>query len=173
MRISRDMIDRSALLLDTLIKHTEQYHCVWAVDEQNCTTVTLEEETFYVTLRERITKTLPPSLLDSKRRGSWELMLPLDWRDQIVYASSDEAQQREFMEEDRIRREALMEEEHQRSLQKRLLENMERWERAERLRLFINAVAVGARAVNEEERRQADAWAEWARAQVDSIDPVL
>ncbi|MNH20252.1 hypothetical protein D3C79_800130 [compost metagenome] len=77
------------------------------------------------------------------------------------------------MEEDRTRREALMEEEHQRSLQKRLLENMERWERAERLRRFINAVVVGASAFTEEERRQADAWAEWARAQVTSIDPAL
>lgn len=77
------------------------------------------------------------------------------------------------MEEDRIRREALMEEEHQRSLQNRLLEKMERWERAERLHRFINAVAVGGRAYTEEERRQTDAWAEWARAQVDSIDPVM
>ncbi|MDI9778458.1 hypothetical protein QM325_11860 [Pseudomonas putida] len=151
-------------------------------------------------------------------------MLPLGWRDQIVYAStgeltlsirehpdygcqrtwsdsktcqlegklhlfveghikliswiravrlSDEAQQREFLEEDRVRREVHMVEERQRALQKRLLENMERWERAERLRRFINAVAVGAGAFTEEERRQADAWAEWARAQVDSIDPVL
>lgn len=222
-RISREMVDRSALLLDTPIKHTEQCHCAWTVDEYR-TAVTLEEETFYVTLRERITKTLPSSLLDSKRRGSWELMLPLGWRDQIVYAStgeltlsirehpdygcqrtwsdsktcqlegklhlfveghikliswiravrlSDEAQQREFLEEDSVRREVHMVEERQRALQKRLLENMERWERAERLRRFINAVAVGAGAFTEEERRQADAWAEWARAQVDSIDPVL
>jgi len=55
-RIPRDMIDRAALLLDTLIKDTEKKGRSWAVDDHNRTTVTFDGEIVYVTLRERVTK---------------------------------------------------------------------------------------------------------------------
>ncbi|WP_038409815.1 hypothetical protein [Pseudomonas sp. PNPG3] len=61
---------------------------------------------------------------------------------------------------------------HQRYLQGRLMEDMQRWEKSERLRAFIDAVAAGAIGGSEEIAQQTAAWVEWARAQVDSIDPV-
>ncbi|WP_340146384.1 hypothetical protein [Pseudomonas poae] len=59
-RISRDMVDRAALLLDTLIKDSSKRGCIWEVDDHNRTTVTFDGEMVYVTLRERIAKAVKP-----------------------------------------------------------------------------------------------------------------
>jgi len=61
---------------------------------------------------------------------------------------------------------------HQRALQLRLVENMERGGKAMRLRGFIDAVAAGADGCNDEDRHKVDAWLEWARVQVNSLDPI-
>jgi len=89
-----------------------------------------------------------------------------------AYRASIEATRREYEESARIRREALMAAAHQRNLQRRLLEDMERWEKSKRLREFIDAVAADAIGGGEEKGSQTSAWVEWARAQVDLIDPV-
>ncbi|MNJ07497.1 hypothetical protein D3C77_15950 [compost metagenome] len=225
-RISRDRVDRAALLLDTLIKDTEKKGCSWAVDDNNRTAVTYDGETVYVTLRERVSKAVEPPLPPEpmpKRHRNREPVLWLGPREAYVYTStgeftlivqempdvgsqstwtdsktgqleeklhlfcsglskligrirayraSIEASRRQFEELSRIHRETLMAAAHQRNLQKRLVENMEKWEKAKRLGQFINAVAAGAINGSEEKARQTAAWMEWARAQVDSIDPV-
>lgn len=225
-RISRNAVDRAALLLDTLIKDSEKKGFKWAVDQNNRTTVVFEQETVYVTLRERVTKAAkppPPPEPKSKRRPTREPVLWLGTREEYVYSSTGEftliAQEkpdagsqtswtdsktgqledklhlfstgitkligrmrayraamverhRRWEEEDRIRRQAIMAAEHQRALQMRLIENMEQWEKAVRLRKFVDAVAAGAGDVSEEEGRQVEAWVEWARAQVASINPL-
>ncbi|UVM69405.1 hypothetical protein LOY34_13035 [Pseudomonas sp. B21-009] len=225
-RISRDLVDRSALLLDTLIKDTEKKGCRWAVDDHSRTTVTFDGETVYITLRERVGKAVkppPPPEPKPKHRLTREPVLWLGPREVYVYNSTGEltliAQEkpdvgsqttwtdrktsqledklhlfcigltkligrmrayrarmeewhRQRDEEDRIRRQAIMAAEHQRTLQLRLVENMEKWEKAVRLQSFIDAVAAGAKNCSEEEGRQIEAWLEWARAQVDAIDPL-
>lgn len=224
-RISRDMVDRAALLLDTLIKDAEKKGCSWAVDDHNRTTVTFDGETVYVTLRERVTKAVkpPPPEQKHKRHRTREPVLWLGPREIYLYSStgeftliaqempdlgsqsswtdsktgqlenklhlfcnglskligrmrayraSIEASRREYEESARIRREALMAAAHQRNLQRRLLEDMERWEKSKRLREFIDAVAADSICGGEEKGSQTSAWVEWARAQVDLIDPV-
>jgi len=224
-RISRDMVDRAALLLDTLIKDTEKKGCSWAVDDHNRTTVTFDGEIVYVTLRERVTKAVkppPPPEPKPRRRPTREPVLWLGPREFYVYSPTGEltliAQEkpdvgsqtswadsktglledklhmfctgltkvirrmradrarmeewhRQREEEERIRRQAIMAAEHQRALQL-LLENMERWEKAVRIRNFIDAIAAGADGCNDEDRHQVDAWLEWARVQVNSLDPI-
>ncbi|QHW08405.1 hypothetical protein [Pseudomonas putida] len=212
-RISRDMVDRAALLLDTLIKDTQRKGCSWTVDDHNRTTVMFDGETVYVTLRERVTKVVkppPPPEPKPKRRPTREPVLWLGPREVYVYSSTGEltliAQEkpdvgsqttwtdgktgqledrlhlfcagltkligrmrtyrahmeewhRQREEEERIRRQAIMAAEHQRGLQLRLVENMEKWEKATRLRSFIEAVAAGAGSA-EDDRDKVEAWLE-------------
>ncbi|MDU9027638.1 hypothetical protein [Pseudomonas mediterranea] len=222
-RISRDMVDRAALLLDTLIKDTEKRGCTWAVDDQNRTTVTFDGEIVYVTLRERVAKSakLPPPP-EPKRRRIREPVLWLGRREVYVYSSTGELTlitqekpdvgsqkswtdsktgqledklhlfcaglrkviermrayrasmeewRRKHEAEEIIRRQATMKAEYQRTLQLRLVENMETWEKVVRLQRFIDAVAAGADGTGED-RGKVEAWVEWARAQVASIDPL-
>lgn len=92
-RISRDMVDRAALLLDTLIKDTEKKGCSWAVDDHNRTTVTFDGEIVYVTLRERVTiavKPPPPPEPKPRRRPTREPVLWLGPREFYVYSPTGE-----------------------------------------------------------------------------------
>ncbi|MFA7894881.1 hypothetical protein [Pseudomonas putida] len=225
-RISRDMVNRAALLLDTLIKHSEVEGCSWAVDDNNRTTVNIDGETIYVTLRERVSKAVrPPSPPEPtpKRRLTREPVLWLGPREVYVYSSTGEltliAQEkpdvgsqaswsdsktgqledklhlfchgliklvgrmrsyrarmeewrRQYEEEERVRRQIILAAEKQRALQLRLVANMEKWEKAGRLRSFIDAVVADAEGGSEVERQKTQAWAEWARAQVASFDPI-
>lgn len=88
-----------------------------------------------------------------------------------AHRASMEEWRRQHEAEEIIRRQAIMKAEYQRALQLRLVENMEKWEKAVRLRRFIDAVAAGADGT-EEDRGKVEAWVEWARAQVASIDPL-
>jgi len=89
-----------------------------------------------------------------------------------AYRASMEEWRRQREVEEAIRRQAIMKAEHQRALQLRLVENMEKWEQAVRLRRFIDAVAAGIGEVSEEEGRHVKAWVEWAREHVDVLDPL-
>lgn len=225
-RISRDMVDRAALLLDTLIKDSSKRGCIWEVDDHNRTTVTFDGEMVYVTLRERVAKAVkppPPPEPQPKRRRMRERVMWLGRREIYVYSSTaeltliaqekpDVGSQRSWTDsktghledklhqfctglakviermrayrasmeewrrqresEETIRRQAIMKAEHQRALQLRLVENMEKWEQAVRLRRFIDAVAAGIGEVSEKEGSHVKAWVEWAREHVDVLDPL-
>ncbi|WP_276216563.1 hypothetical protein [Pseudomonas putida] len=217
-RISPALIDRAAILLDTLIKHTETNGCKWAVSKQQ-TTVTFDGETVYVTLRERLLKQeLPPPPPDPKPKRVWtpdfsrmglpryeflstgELTLILrespDYGPQKTFSDAkieriedkihlfttglealilriraarkeSEERRRRDEEEERVRKAHAIKSEQQRRLRKRLVQNLERWEKANRLRSFVDAVVRDSKA----DADQIDAWAEWARQQAALLDP--
>ncbi|QOD00823.1 hypothetical protein [Pseudomonas putida] len=217
-RISPALIDRAAILLDTLIKHTETNGCRWAVSKQQ-TTVNFDGETAYVTLREKLLKhELPPPLPDPKPKKVWtpdfsrmglpryeflstgELTLILrespDYGPQKTFsdaktgriedkihlfiaglealtlrvrAARKESEERRLRdaEEETARKAHAIKAEQQRRLRKRLVQNLDRWEKAYRLRSFIDAVIRYSQA----EANQVEAWAEWARQQASLLDP--
>ncbi len=217
-RISAALIERSAILLDTLLKYTEANGCKWAVAKQH-TTVTFDGETVYVTLRERLSKQeLPPPPPDPKPAKVWsldlsrmglpryeylstgELTLILrespDYGPQKTFADAktgkieekihlfinglealilrirtdrkeSEERRRRDDEEERARKAQAIKAEQQRRLRKRLVRNLERWEKANRLRSFVEQVVRASQAEDE----QVKVWAEWARQQADLLDP--
>ncbi|WJN50028.1 hypothetical protein [Pseudomonas asiatica] len=217
-RISAALIERSAIFLDTLLKHTEANGCKWAVAKQH-TTVTFDGETVYVTLRERLSKQeLPPPPPDPKPAKVWsldlsrmglpryeylstgELTLILrespDYGPQKTFADAktgkieekihlfitglealilrirtdrkeSEERRRRDDEEERARKAQAIKAEQQRRMRKRLVRNLERWEKANRLRSFVEQVVRASQAEDE----QVKAWAEWARQQADLLDP--
>ncbi|MBA6098519.1 hypothetical protein H4C80_15470 [Pseudomonas juntendi] len=217
-RISPALIDRAAILLDTLIKHTETNGCRWAVSKQQ-TTVTFDGETVYVTLRERLLKQeLPPPPPDPKPKKVWTLDLSrmgmpryeflstgeltlilrespdyglqktfsdaktgriedkihlfipgLEALTQRIKVSREEWEEkrRRDEEEELIRKADAVKSEQQRRLRKRLVRNLEHWEKAKRLRSFVDAVVRDCQA----EADQVEAWAEWARQQAALLDP--
>ncbi|MNH37656.1 hypothetical protein D3C79_985820 [compost metagenome] len=57
-------------------------------------------------------------------------------------------------------------------LQIRLVENLEKWERAGRIRSFVDAVVTDAGARPDADLKQVGAWARWARRHADSLDPL-
>jgi hypothetical protein len=217
-RISSALIDRAAILLDTLVKHTEANGCRWAVTKQQ-TTVIFDGETVCVMLRERLLKQeLPPPPPDPKPKKVWTLdlsrmglpryeflstgELTLILRESSEYGPqktfSDaktgriedkihlfipglkaltlrikisreewEEKRRRDEEEELIRKARAIKSEQQRHLRKRLVHNLERWEKANRLRSFVDAVVRDSQA----DVDQVNAWADWARQQAALLDP--
>lgn len=68
-----------------------------------------------------------------------------------AYRASMEELRRQCESEETVRRQAIINAEHQRALQLRLVENMQKWEQAVRLRRFIDPAATGIGEVSEEE----------------------
>lgn len=91
-RISPSQIDRSALLLDTLIKASETAGHRWAVTADKKTTIEVEKEKFTLELKERITKSpLPPAPPSTRKRGApWEPNFSLLDRAQYEWVSTGE-----------------------------------------------------------------------------------
>ncbi|WJR47555.1 hypothetical protein [Pseudomonas monteilii] len=78
-----------------------------------------------------------------------------------------EEKRRRDEEEELIRKAHAIKSEQQRRLRKRLVRNLEHWEKAKRLRSFVDAVVRDCQA----EADQVEAWAEWARQQAALLDP--
>lgn len=69
--ISAAQVDRSALLLDTLIKASESLNHRWIIAADNHTSLHIEGEVMTVQLRERLTKvTIPPPPPTPRKRGT-------------------------------------------------------------------------------------------------------
>ena len=69
--ISAAQVDRSALLLDTLIKASESLHHRWIIAVDNGTTLQIDGEIMTVQLRERLTKVaVPPPPPTPRKRGT-------------------------------------------------------------------------------------------------------
>lgn len=76
---------------------------------------------------------------------------------------------RQCESEETVRRQAIINAEHQRALQLRLVENMQKWEQAVRLRRFIDPAATGIGG-QRGGGRHVKALVEWAREHVDVLD---
>jgi|GEM_PF-671353 len=70
IRVSPDVLDRALLVMDTLLKESEQRGCTWAVTKEGTTTVTYEGEAMKIELRERLTRReIPPPPPPEPRPG--------------------------------------------------------------------------------------------------------
>ncbi|WP_137188392.1 hypothetical protein [Pseudomonas asiatica] len=85
--------------------------------------------------------------------------------------SSDEANRRRWAEEERIRREKIDQRRRLDKLRENLTKNLGGWERAQRLRAFIQAT-VEASPPDEASQMALAMWVSWAAQQVELLDPL-
>ncbi len=85
--------------------------------------------------------------------------------------SSDEANRRQWAEEERVRKERIDQQRRLEKLRQNLMKNSESWERAQRLRAFIQAT-VEASPPDEASQMALAMWVSWAEQQVDLLDPL-
>lgn len=85
--------------------------------------------------------------------------------------SSDEASRRRWAEEERVRKGRIDQERRLDKLRQNLMKNMGSWERAQRLRAFIQAT-VEASPPDETSQMALAMWVSWAAKQVDLLDPL-
>ena len=85
--------------------------------------------------------------------------------------SSDEASRRRWAEEERVRKGRIDQERRLDKLRQNLMKNMGSWERAQRLRAFIQAT-VEASPPDEASQMALAMWVSWAAKQVDLLDPL-
>ncbi|WP_367393986.1 hypothetical protein [Pseudomonas sp. X4] len=85
--------------------------------------------------------------------------------------SSDEANRRRWAEEERIRREKIDQQRRLDKLRENLTKNLRGWERAQRLRAFIQAT-VEASPPDEASQMALAMWVSWAAQQVELLDPL-
>lgn len=83
-----------------------------------------------------------------------------------------EIQAREYAAAEAIRLEHVRKAEIQNRLQLRLINYTEKWEQAERLRYFIDAVAKRVECGRVVDPTAAKAWLEWASQQAEQLDPI-
>lgn len=88
-----------------------------------------------------------------------------------VQRSSDEASRRRRVEEERVRKERISQQRRLDKLRQNLMKNLESWERAQRLRAFIQA-AVEASPPGEATQMALAMWVSWATQQVELLDPL-
>ncbi|MDP9524046.1 hypothetical protein [Pseudomonas putida] len=85
--------------------------------------------------------------------------------------SSDEASRRRRAEEERVRKEGIDQQRRLDKLRQNLMKNLESWERAQRLRAFIQAT-VKASPKDEATQMALTMWVSWATQQVELLDPL-
>lgn len=83
-----------------------------------------------------------------------------------------EAWQRQWEQEQALRKEAARQAEIQRRLRARLVRSLSQWEQSRRLRDFCDVAAVEIAWLEPEKRTAAEAWLEWARQQADVLNPL-
>lgn len=221
--ISRNEMDRCALLYDSLIKASESLGYTWGIGS-NGSFVRVDGEELLITIQERIRRfDIPPpppkpfkpgqqwrpdvTAMRAARFG-WEptgvfslivdarsdFLIQKTWTDsktgrlesklgQILTGfarialsvkaqrSSEEASRRRWAEEERVRREGIDQQRRLDKLRQIVMENLEGWERAQRLRSFIEA-AIEASPEDEATQMALAMWVSWARQQVELLDPL-
>lgn len=85
--------------------------------------------------------------------------------------SSDEASRRRRAEEERVRTERIGQQRRLDKLRQNLMRNLESWERAQRLRAFIQAIVEGS-PPDEATQMELAMWVSWATQQVELLDPL-
>jgi hypothetical protein len=85
--------------------------------------------------------------------------------------SSDEASRRRRAEEERVRTERIGQQRRLGKLRQNLMKNLENWERAQRLRAFIQATVQGS-PPDEATQMALAMWVSWATQQVELLDPL-
>ncbi|MDP9523618.1 hypothetical protein [Pseudomonas putida] len=85
--------------------------------------------------------------------------------------SSDEASRRRRAEEERVRTERIDQQRRLDTLRQNLMKNIESWERAQRLRAFIQAT-VEASPRDEATQMAIGMWVSWATQQIELLDPL-
>ncbi|WP_267273187.1 hypothetical protein [Pseudomonas putida] len=221
--ISRNEVDRCALLYDSLIKAGESSGYTWGIGS-NGSFVRVDGEELLITIQERIHRfdIPPPAPKPIKPGQRWEpdfaamraarfgweptgvFSLVIDarsegliqktWTDskkgklesklgQILTGfvrialsvkaqrSSDEASRRRRAEEERVRQEEIDQQRRLDKLRQNLMKNLESWERAQRLRAFIQAT-VKASPKDEATQMALTMWVSWATQQVELLDPL-
>ncbi|HHJ1297398.1 MULTISPECIES: hypothetical protein [Pseudomonas] len=221
--ISRNEMNRCALLYDTLIKAGESLGYTWGVGSKG-SFVRVDGEELLITIQERIKRfDIPPpppkpfkpgqrwrpdfTAMRAARFG-WEptgvfslivdarseVLIQKTWTDsktgklesklgQIlrgfvrIAASvkaqrlSDEASRRRWAEEERVRQEGIDQQRRLDKLRQNLVRNLESWERAQRLRAFIQDT-VEASPKDEATQMALALWVSWATQQVELLDPI-
>lgn len=221
--ISRNEVDRCALLYDSLIKACESSGYIWGIGS-NGSFVQVDGEELLITIQERIKRfDIPPpppkpfkpgqrwrpdvTAMRAARFG-WEptgvfslivdarseVLIQKTWTDsktgklesklgQIltgflriaasvkVQRSSDEASRRRWAEEQRVRKEGIDQQRRLDTLRQNLMKNIESWERAQRLRAFIQATVQGS-PPDEATQMALAMWVSWATQQVEMLDPL-
>jgi len=221
--ISRNEVDRCALLYDSLIKASESLGYTWGIGS-NGSFVRVDGEELLITIQERIKRfdIPPPPPKPTKPGQRWEpnftamraarfgweptgvfslivdarseVLIQKTWTDsktgklelklgQIltgfvrIAASvkaqqlSDEASRRRWAEEERVRKEVIDQQRRLDKLRQNLMKNLESWERAQRLRAFIQATVEGS-PPDEATQMALAMWVSWARQQVELLDPL-
>lgn len=221
--ISRNEVDRCALLYDSLIKASESSGYTWGIGS-NGSFVQVDGEELLITIQERIRRfDIPPPppkpfkpgqqwrpdvTAMSAARFGWEptgvfslivdarseVLIQKTWTDsrtgkleaklgQILTGfvriassvkaqrSSDEASRRRRAEEERVRTERIGQQRRLDKLRQNLMRNLESWERAQRLRAFIQAT-VEASPRDEATQMALAMWVSWASRQVELLDPL-
>ncbi|MEN5107236.1 hypothetical protein ABE521_00015 [Pseudomonas sp. TWI672] len=221
--ISRNEVDRCALLYDSLIKASESLGYTWGVGSKG-SFVRVDGEELLITIQERIKRfdIPPPSPKPFKPGQQWrpdvtamraarfgweptgvfslivdarsEVLIQKTWTDsktgklesklgQILTGfarialsvkaqrSSEEASRRRWAEEERVRKERIDQQRRLDKLRQNLMKNLESWERAQRLRSFIEAT-IEASPEDEATQMALAMWVSWARQQVELLDPL-
>ncbi|WP_409283046.1 hypothetical protein [Pseudomonas putida] len=221
--ISRNEVDRCALLYDSLIKACESSGYTWGIGS-NGSFVQVDGEELLTTIQERIKRfdIPPPPPKPFKPGQQWrpdvtamraarfgwqptgvfslivdarsEVLIQKTWTDsktgklesklgQIltgfvriaasvkVQRSSDEASRRRWAEEERVRKEGIDQQRRLDTLRQNLMKNIESWERAQRLRTFIQATVHGS-PPDEATQMALAMWVSWAIQQVEMLDPL-
>ncbi|MDH0132474.1 hypothetical protein N7381_04390 [Pseudomonas asiatica] len=88
-----------------------------------------------------------------------------------VRRSSEEASRRRWAEEERVRKERIVQQRRLDKLRQNLTNNLESWERAQRLRAFIQATVQGS-PPDEATQMALAVWVSWATQQVELLDPL-
>jgi len=221
--VSRNEVDRCALLYDCLIKASESLGFTWGFGSKG-SFVRVDGEELLITIQERIKRfdIPPPAPKPIKPGQRWEpdftamwaarfgweptgvLSLIVDarsegliqktWTDsktgkvesklgQILpglvrialsvkaQRSSDEASRRRWAEEERVRKERINQQRRLDKLRQNLMKNLKGWERAQRLRAFIQATVEGS-PPDEATQMALAMWVSWATQQVELLDPL-
>ncbi|MFJ7789360.1 hypothetical protein [Pseudomonas sp. NPDC096925] len=221
--ISRNEVDRCALLYDSLIKASESSGYTWGIGS-NGSFVRVDGEELLITIQERIKRfdIPPPPPKPFKSGQQWrpdvtamraarfgweptgvfslivdarsEVLIQKTWNDsktgklesklgQILTGfvsiaasvkaqrSSDEASRRRRAEEERVRTERIGQQRRLGKLRQNLMKNLENWERAQRLRAFIQATVQGS-PPDEATQMALAMWVSWATQQVELLDPL-
>ena len=221
--ISRNEVDRCALLYDSLIKASESSGFIWGTGS-NGSFVQVDGEELLITIQERIKRfDIPPPPPKSFKPGQgwkpdftamraarfgWEptgvLSLIVDARSEVLIQktwtdsktgklesklgqilpglgriaasvkaqrSSDEASRLRRAEEERVRKERIDQQRRLDKLRQNLTKNLESWERAQRLRAFIQAT-VEASSKDQATQMALAMWVSWASRQVELLDPL-